>query len=79
MLITLAISRDRVPYILDELGTDRVTVKETPDSTTDEISFYTNGGASDCLSLFHAGIKCGSGRFKEIEEKYKQRVAPSKQ
>jgi hypothetical protein len=71
MLITLAISKDRVPYILEELGTDRVTVKETPDSTTDEISFYANGGARDFLCLFHAGIKCGSGRFKEIEEKYK--------
>jgi hypothetical protein len=71
MLITLAISRDRIPYIVDELGTDRVTVKETPDSTTDEISFETNGGASDFLSMLHAGIRCGSGCYKEIEEKYK--------
>ena len=71
MLITLAISKYRVPYIVDALGEDRVTVKEGFDQTTDEISFETGGIGLDFLMMFHAGIRCGSGKFKEIEEKYK--------
>jgi hypothetical protein len=70
MLITLAILRGRVPYIVDALGADRVTVKERFDQV-DEISFETADIESDFLIMFHAGIRCGSGKFKKIEENYK--------
>lgn len=58
MKIELFISKDRVPYIVGELGADRVTVSEY-DDTQDTVSFELDGQL-DLLYMFHAGIRCGS-------------------
>jgi len=58
MKVELFITKDRVPYIVGELGVDRVTVSEY-DDTQDTVSFELTGQL-DLLYLFHAGIRCGS-------------------
>jgi hypothetical protein len=58
MNVELFISKDRVPYILDFLGTDRVTVSEYNEDQ-DMIKFELDSQL-DLLHMFHAGIRCGS-------------------
>jgi len=58
MKIELFISKDRVPYIVDFLGTDRVTVSEYNEEQ-DMVSFELDSQL-DLLHMFHAGIRCGS-------------------
>jgi hypothetical protein len=58
MKIELFITKDRVPYIVDFLGTDRVVVSKY-DETQDQINFELDSQL-DLLHMFHAGIKCGS-------------------
>ena len=58
MKIELCISRERIPYIVDFLGADRVTVSgynEDQDLITFEVDSQL-----DFLHMFHAGVKCGS-------------------
>ena len=58
MKIELCISRERIPYIVDFLGADRVTVSsynEDQDLVTFEVDSQL-----DFLHMFHAGVKCGS-------------------
>jgi hypothetical protein len=57
MKIELCITKERVPYIVDFLGTNRITVSEY-DATQDMISFELDSQL-DLLHMFHAGIKCG--------------------
>jgi hypothetical protein len=65
MKVSLFISKDRVKYIVEQFGADRITVvkKEGPVDevfdTTDEIIFEAKY-QMDFLDMFHAGIKCGS-------------------
>jgi hypothetical protein len=58
MNIELFISKDRVPYIVNELGADRVTVSEYNEDQ-DMIKFELNSQI-DVLYMFHAGLRCGS-------------------
>jgi hypothetical protein len=58
MKIELFISKDRVPYIVDFLGADRVVVSEY-DKEQDMVSFELDSQL-DLLHMFHAGIRCGS-------------------
>ena len=58
MKIELCISRDRIPYIVEEIGADRVVVSEYNEDQ-DLITFEV-GGQMDFLYMFHAGIRCGS-------------------
>jgi hypothetical protein len=58
MNVELFISKDRVPYIVDFLGTDRVTVSEF-NKEQDMVSFELDSQL-DLLHMFHAGIRCGS-------------------
>ena len=58
MKIELFISKDRVPYIVEELGADRVTVSEH-NRDQDMIEFEMTSQL-DALHMFHAGIQCGS-------------------
>ena len=58
MKIELCITKERVPYIVDFLGTDRVVVSKY-DETQDQINFELDSQL-DLLHMFHAGIKCGS-------------------
>ena len=58
MKIELCISRERIPYIVDFLGADRVTVSgynEDQDLVTFDVDSQL-----DFLHMFHAGIRCGS-------------------
>jgi hypothetical protein len=58
MKVELFISKDRVPYIVKELGADRVTVSEYNEDQ-DMIKFELNSQI-DVLYMFHAGLRCGS-------------------
>ena len=58
MKVELFITKDRVPYIVDFLGADRVTVSEH-DKEQDMISFELTSQL-DVLYMFHAGVRCGS-------------------
>jgi hypothetical protein len=64
MKIELFITKERVPFIVDELGANRVTVSEH-DATQDKISFELEG-AIDVLCMFHAGFRCGSDSMAKI-------------
>ena len=56
--VELCISKDRVPYIVNEFGADRVTVSEYNEDQ-DTVSFELTSQL-DILYMFHAGIRCGS-------------------
>jgi hypothetical protein len=58
MKIELCISKDRIPYIVDFLGADRVTVSDYNEDQ-DLITFELTSQL-DVLYMFHAGVRCGS-------------------
>jgi len=58
MKVELFITKDRVPYIVENLGADRVTVTEH-NGDQDMISFELDSQL-DLLHMFHAGIRFGS-------------------
>ena len=58
MKVELFISKDRVPYIVENLGADRVVITEH-EGDQDMISFEL-GSSIDLLHMFHAGISYGS-------------------
>jgi hypothetical protein len=58
MNVELFISKDRVPYIVKEIGADRVTVSEHNEDQ-DMIKFELNSQL-DVLYMFHAGVRYGS-------------------
>ena len=58
MKVELFISKDRVPYIVKEIGADRVTVSEYNEDQ-DMINFELNSQL-DVLYMFHAGLRYGS-------------------
>ena len=58
MKVELCITRDRVPYIVEELGADRVTV--TMYNEDQDLIVFEVGSQMDFLCMFHAGVKCGS-------------------
>ena len=67
MKVELFITKDRVPYIVGELGVDRVTVSEY-DATQDMVSFELDSSI-DVLCMFHAGIRCGSDNMAKALSK----------
>jgi hypothetical protein len=58
MEVKLCISRDRVPYIVNELGADRVTV--TMYNEDQDLIAFEVDSQMDFLYMFHAGVRCGS-------------------
>jgi hypothetical protein len=62
MKLELAITKERVPYLVDELGEDRVEVREY-NNNQDLVIFEVNDGM-DILSIFHAGIQYGSDSMR---------------
>jgi len=58
MKVELCITKDRVPYIVEMLGANRVVVSEYNEDQ-DMVSFELDSQL-DLLHMFHAGIKCGS-------------------
>ena len=58
MKVELFVTKDRVPYIVDILGADRVTVSEYNEDQ-DQINFELDSQI-DLLHMFHAGIRFGS-------------------
>ena len=58
MKAELFITKDRVPYIVNELGADRIVVTEH-NGDQDMISFELDSQL-DLLHMFHAGIRFGS-------------------
>jgi len=64
MKVELFITKDRVPFIVDELGANRVTVSEH-NADQDMISFELES-ALDVLYIFHAGFRCGSDSMSKV-------------
>ena len=64
MKVELCITRDRVPYIVEELGADRVTV--TMYNEDQDLIVFEAGGQMDFLYMFHAGIRCGSDNMARV-------------
>ena len=58
MKVELFVTKERVPYIVAELGEDRITVTEH-NGDQDMISLEVNNPL-DLLHMFHAGIRFGS-------------------
>jgi hypothetical protein len=58
MQVELIISKDRVSYIVNALGKDRVTVAEHNEEQ--EFVRFEVDSQMDFLYMFHAGISCGS-------------------
>jgi len=58
MKVELFVTKERVPYIVNELGADKVTVTEHS-GDQDMISLEVIGPL-DLLHMFHAGIRFGS-------------------
>lgn len=58
MKVELFISKNRVSYVVEAIGKDRVTVSSYDDDQ-DMISFESDSPL-DLLYMFHAGIKYGS-------------------
>jgi len=58
MNVELIISKDRIPYLVEGLGADRVTVSEY-DEEQDSVAFEVRSQL-DVLYAFHAGIRYGS-------------------
>jgi len=67
MKVELFITKDRVPYIVDFLGTDRVVVSEY-NADQDMVSFELDSQL-DLLHMFHAGIRCGSDSMSKALSK----------
>jgi len=67
MKVELFISKDRVSYIVDFLGTDRVTVSEF-NKEQDMVSFELDSQL-DLLHMFHAGIRYGSDSMAKVLRK----------
>jgi hypothetical protein len=59
MKVELFISKDRVPYIVEELGADRVIVEKLDDGDTQDLIKFEMNSTIDLLHMFHAGIKYG--------------------
>jgi hypothetical protein len=57
MKVELFISKSRVPYIIEEMGAERIIVEKL-DGDQDLIKFEMNS-TLDLLHMFHAGIKFG--------------------
>ena len=58
MNVELIISKDRVPYLVEALGEDRVTI-DTHSEDQDTVAFEVRNQL-DVLYAFHAGIRYGS-------------------
>ena len=58
MKVELFVTKERVPYIVNELGADRIVVTEH-NGDQDQINFELDSQI-DLLHMFHAGIRFGS-------------------
>jgi hypothetical protein len=67
MKIELCITKDRVPYIVGEFGADRVTV--APYNEEQDLVTFDIDSQIDVLSMFHAGIRCGSDNMAKALSK----------
>jgi len=57
MKIELCITKDRIPFLVEEFGT-RITV--TPYNEDQDMITFEYVNQLDILMVFHAGIRCGS-------------------
>ena len=58
MKVELFVTKERVPYIVNELGADIIVVTEH-NGDQDQINFELDSQI-DLLHMFHAGIRFGS-------------------
>ena len=64
MKVELFVTKERVPYIVNELGADRITVTEH-NGDQDQINFELDSQI-DLLHMFHAGIRFGSDTMADV-------------
>ena len=64
MKVELIISKERVSYIVEELGQDRVTISEYNENS-DMVSFELKS-QMDVLYMFHAGVSYGSDSMAKV-------------
>jgi len=64
MKVELCITRDRVPYIVEELGADRVVVSKYNEDQ--DLIVFEADSQMDFLMMFHAGVKCGSDNMARV-------------
>jgi hypothetical protein len=67
MKVELFITKDRVPYIVEEFGANRIVVSEY-NADQDMVSFEIDSQL-DLLYIFHAGIRCGSDNMAKALSK----------
>jgi hypothetical protein len=67
MKIELCITKERVPYIVEEFSADRITVSEYNEEQ-DKIAFELISQL-DVLHMFHAGVRCGSDNMAKVLSK----------
>jgi hypothetical protein len=58
MKVELCISKNRVSYVVEALGKDRVTVSDHDDEQ--DLVVFESNSPLDLLHMFHAGIQYGS-------------------
>ena len=64
MKVELCITKDRIPYIVDFLGADRVVVSNY--NIDQDLIVFEVDSQMDFLMMFHAGISCGSDSMARI-------------
>jgi hypothetical protein len=60
MKVEFFVSKDRVSYIVESLGVDRVVVTKLDDGGPHDMVSFELDGSVDVLRMFHAGVQCGS-------------------
>jgi hypothetical protein len=60
MIVELFVSKSRIPYIIEEMGADRVIVEKLNDSSDQDLIKFEISNPIDLLHIFHAGIRYGS-------------------
>lgn len=69
MIVELFISKGRVPYIVEELGADRVIVEKLNDGGDQDLIRFEMESSIDLLHVFHAGIRYGSDSMRKAVER----------
>ena len=60
MKVEFFVCKDRVSYIVERLGIDRVVVTKLDDGSNHDMVSFELDSSVDVLRVFHAGVQCGS-------------------
>ena len=71
MEVQLIIFKDRIPYIIECFGENKVSIYKYSDDRIKIIFKLENN--IDVLHLFHAGVRCGLNEERDFHIKLKQK------